>query len=78
MWPFAQALEAVGTRACRGVHMTPQVAHSSKNSFAVQVGGVDWLFNPRVFLRAEADYVRSNALFQLAKQCPGLGAAIHF
>jgi hypothetical protein len=63
-----------------GVHVNPQVSHSSKNSLAVQAGGgVDWVYNPRVSLRGEVDYVYSRLYsatqnnFQI-----GLGAVIHF
>ncbi|HEY1423267.1 MAG TPA: outer membrane beta-barrel protein [Candidatus Acidoferrum sp.] len=71
--PWAHAL--VG-----GVHVNPQTALGSKNSYAVQAGGgVDWIFNSRVSLRGEADYVHtalyhgSQNNFQI-----GLGAVIHF
>ena len=71
--PWAHAL--VG-----GVHLNPQVANSSKNSFAVQVGGgADWAYNSRVSLRAEADYVRSTLYSSTQNNFQiGLGAVIHF
>ncbi len=71
--PWAHAL--VG-----GVHLNPQVARESKNSFAVQAGGgVDWAYNSRVALRAEADYVRSTLYSSTQNNFQiGLGAVIHF
>jgi opacity protein-like surface antigen len=71
--PWAHAL--VG-----GVHVNPQVARSSKNSFALQAGvGVDWTYNARVSLRAEADYVRSTLYSSTQNNVQvGLGAVIHF
>jgi hypothetical protein len=63
-----------------GVHLNPQVARESKNSFALQAGGgADWAYTSRVSIRAEADYVYSKLYsssqnnFQI-----GLGAVIHF
>ena len=71
--PWAHAL--VG-----GVHVNPQVAHSSKNAFALQTGGgVDYYLNPRLSLRGQADYVLTRLYsgnqnnFQI-----GLGVVIHF
>jgi hypothetical protein len=71
--PWAHAL--VG-----GVHVNPQTALGSKNSYAIQAGGgVDWVYNSRVSLRSEADYVHTGLYhgsqnnFQI-----GLGAVIHF
>lgn len=71
--PWAHAL--VG-----GVHVNPQTALGSRNSYAIQAGGgVDWVYNTRVSLRGEADYVRTGLYhgsqnnFQI-----GLGAVIHF
>ena len=71
--PWAHAL--VG-----GVHLNPQTAAGSKNGFAVQAGGgVDWVYNQRVSLRGEGDYVHTGLYsgsqnnFQI-----GLGAVIHF
>ena len=71
--PWAHAL--VG-----GVHLNPQIARSSKNSFALQVGGgADWAYNSRVSLRAEADYVRSTLYSSTQNNFQiGLGAVIHF
>jgi opacity protein-like surface antigen len=71
--PWAHAL--VG-----GVHLNPQIANSSKNSFALQVGGgADWAYNSRVSLRAEADYVRSTLYSSTQNNFQiGLGAVIHF
>ena len=71
--PWAHAL--IG-----GVHVNPQTALGSKNSYDLQAGGgVDWVYNTRVSLRGEADYVRTGLYhgsqnnFQI-----GLGAVIHF
>jgi len=63
-----------------GVHLNPQVARSSKNSFARQAGGVvDWAYNSRVALRAEADYVRSTLYSSTQNNFRiGVGAVIHF
>jgi len=71
--PWAHAL--VG-----GVHLNPQVARESKNSFALQAGGgVDWAYSSRVALRAEADYVRSTLYSSTQNNFQiGLGAVIHF
>lgn len=61
-------------------HVNPQIAHSSKNGFALQTGGgVDYFINPRLSMRGEADYVRTQLYsdsqnnFQI-----GLGVVIHF
>jgi opacity protein-like surface antigen len=63
-----------------GVHVNPQIANSSKNGFALQLGGgADWRYTSRVSLRAEADYVRTQLYsssqnnFQI-----GVGAVLHF
>src|SRR5260370_30927372 len=71
--PWAHAL--VG-----GVHVNPQVARSSKNSFALQAGvGADWTYNARVSLRAEGDYVPSTLYSGTQNNVQvGLGAVIHF
>src|SRR6266404_1328831 len=71
--PWAHAL--VG-----GVHVNPQVAGASKNSFALQAGaGADWAYNARVSLRAEGDYVRSTLYSSTQNNFQiGLGAVIHF
>jgi opacity protein-like surface antigen len=63
-----------------GVHLNPQVAGESKNSFALQAGvGADWTYNSRVSLRAEADYVRSTLYSSTQNNVQvGLGAVIHF
>jgi hypothetical protein len=63
-----------------GVHVNPQTALGSKNSYAIQAGGgVDWVYNSRVSLRGEADYVHS-ALYHGGQNNfqIGLGAVIHF
>jgi hypothetical protein len=63
-----------------GAHLNPQVAREGKNGFALQAGGgVDFVYNNRVSLRGEADYLRTMLYsstqnnFQL-----GIGAVIHF
>ena len=63
-----------------GVHLNPQVAQESKNSFALQLGGgVDWAYNARVAIRAEADYVRTTLYSSTQNNFQiGLGAVIHF
>ncbi len=63
-----------------GVHLNPQVAGASKNSFALQAGaGADWAYNARVSLRAEGDYVRSTLYSSTQNNFQiGLGAVIHF
>jgi hypothetical protein len=63
-----------------GVHVNPQVSHSSKDSLAVQAGGgVDWVYNPRVSLRGEVDYVYSRLYSSTQNNFQvGLGAVIHF
>jgi hypothetical protein len=71
--PWAHAL--VG-----GVHVNPQTALGSKNSYLIQAGGgVDWVYNSRVSLRGEADYIHS-ALYHSSQNNfqIGLGAVIHF
>jgi len=61
-------------------HVNPQIAHSSKNGFAVQAGGgVDYFLTQQFSLRGEADYVRtllysaSQNNFQI-----GVGFVLHF
>jgi hypothetical protein len=63
-----------------GAHLNPQVARESKNGFALQLGGgADWLFNPRVSFRAEADYVRTQLYSSSQNNFQvGVGAVIHF
>ena len=63
-----------------GAHLNPQVAHESKNGFALQLGGgADWRFHERLSFRGEADYVRTQLYsssqnnFQI-----GIGAVLHF
>ena len=63
-----------------GAHLNPQVAHESKNGFALQLGGgADWRFRDRLSFRGEADYVRTQLYsssqnnFQI-----GVGAVLHF
>ena len=61
-------------------HVNPQVAHSSKNGFAVQAGGgVDYFINPQLSLRGEADYVRTQLYSASQNNLQvGIGFAIHF
>jgi Outer membrane protein beta-barrel domain len=61
-------------------HVNPQVAREGKNGFAVQAGGgVDYLINPRLSLRGDADYVHTQLYsdsqnnFQI-----GVGFVLHF
>jgi hypothetical protein len=43
-----------------GAHEQPQIAAQSRNSYAIKGGGgADYLWNPRVSLRLEVDYVRT-------------------
>jgi opacity protein-like surface antigen len=43
-----------------GAHEQPQIAGSSRNSYAIKVGGgADYRWNPRVSFRLEGDYVRT-------------------
>jgi opacity protein-like surface antigen len=63
-----------------GAHLNPQVAGESKNGFALQLGGgADWSYNPRVSIRAEADYVRTQLYSSSQNNVQvGIGAVIHF
>ena len=63
-----------------GAHINPQVAGESKNGFALQLGGgADWSYNPRVSIRAEADYVRTQLYSSSQNNVQvGIGAVIHF
>jgi opacity protein-like surface antigen len=61
-------------------HVNPQIADSSKNSFALQAGGgVDYYVNPRLSMRGEGDYVMTRLYggtqnnFQI-----GVGFVVHF
>jgi hypothetical protein len=62
------------------LHMNPQTAFSSRNGFAVQAGGgVDYFINPRLSMRGEGEYVRS----QLYKSSQnnfqaGISFVLHF
>jgi opacity protein-like surface antigen len=43
-----------------GAHEQPQIAGSSRNSYAIKAGGgADYHWNPRVSFRLEGDYVRT-------------------
>jgi hypothetical protein len=63
-----------------GVHVNPQIANSSKNSFALQTGGgIDWYFNPRLSFRGEADYVRTQLYSDTQNNYQaGVGVVLHF
>jgi opacity protein-like surface antigen len=63
-----------------GAHLNPQVANESKNGFALQLGGgADWNYNPRISIRAEADYVRTQLYSSSQNNFQvGIGAIIHF
>ena len=71
--PWAHAL--VG-----GVHVNPQVARESKDSFALQLGGgADWRVSARFSIRAEVDYVRTQLYSDSQNNVQaGVGAVIHF
>jgi hypothetical protein len=71
--PWAHALVGV-------LHMNPQIADSSKNGFALQVGGgVDYFFNPRLSFRGEADYVYSRLYSGNQNNIQiGVGFVVHF
>ncbi len=63
-----------------GAHEQPQIAGSSRNSYAIKVGGgADYRWNPRLSFRLEGDYVRTGFFhgsqnnFQLAG-----GVVFHF
>jgi len=63
-----------------GAHEQPQIAGSSRNSYAIKAGGgADYRWNPRVSFRLEGDYVRTSFFkqsqnnFQLAG-----GIVFHF
>jgi predicted porin len=60
--------------------LNPQVAHESKNGFALQAGGgVDYLFRSRISFRAEADYVRTQLYSSSQNNFQvGVGAVVHF
>jgi hypothetical protein len=69
------------THALIGVaHVNPQVAGVGKNGFALQVGGgVDWLLNPRLSFRGEADYVRTQLYSESQNNLQaGVGVVLHF
>jgi len=63
-----------------GAHVNPQVARSSKNGFAFQAGGgVDYYLNPRLSLRGEVDYVRTQLYSEGQNNLQvGVGVVIHF
>jgi hypothetical protein len=61
-------------------HMNPQIANSSKNSFALQAGGgIDWYFNPRLSFRGEADFVHTQLYSDSQNNYQaGVGFVLHF
>lgn len=61
-------------------HVNPQIARSTKDGFAVQVGGgVDYFINPRLSLRGEGDYVRSQLYSSSQNNIQaGIGFVLHF
>jgi len=63
-----------------GVHVNPQLAHVSKDGFALQAGGgVDWSLNPRLSFRGEADYVRTQLYSETQNNYQaGVGVVLHF
>jgi len=63
-----------------GAHINPQVARSSKNGFALQAGGgMDYYWNPRLSLRGEVDYVRTQLYSDSQNNLQvGVGIVIHF
>jgi len=63
-----------------GAHEQPQVAGSSRNAFAVEVGGgADYRFNPRLSGRLEGDWVRTNFFSQSQNNFELMGGVVfHF
>src|SRR5215471_6337832 len=61
-------------------HVNPQIANSSKNGFALQAGGgVDWILNPRLSFRGEADYVHTQLYSDSQHNYQaGVGIVLHF
>jgi Outer membrane protein beta-barrel domain len=61
-------------------HMNPQIANSSKISFALQAGGgIDWYFNPRLSFRGEADFVHTQLYSDSQNNYQaGVGLVLHF
>jgi len=61
-------------------HVNPQIANSSKNGFALQAGGgVDWILNPRLSFRGEADYVHTQLYSDSQNNYQaGVGVVLHF
>lgn len=61
-------------------HVNPQIAHSSKNAFALQAGGgIDWFFNPRLSFRGEADFVHTQLYSDAQSNYQvGVGVVLHF
>ncbi len=53
-------LESWGHVVVGGVHVQPQTAGNSRSGFAFELGGgVDWRWKPRLALRVQGDWVRS-------------------
>ncbi|PYU06007.1 MAG: hypothetical protein DMG34_07025 [Acidobacteria bacterium] len=78
--PSRRRITPWGHALVGGAHLNPQVAGESKNGFALQLGGgADWSYNPRVSIRAEADYVRTQLYSSSQNNFQvGIGAVIHF
>lgn len=63
-----------------GAHEQPQTAGSSKNAFAVKVGGgADYRFNPRLSGRLEADWISTSFFSQWQNNFELMGGVVfHF
>jgi hypothetical protein len=61
-------------------HMNPQVAREGKTGFALQAGGgVDYMINPRLSIRADADYVYTRLYSDSQNNYQvGVGFVLHF
>ena len=63
-----------------GGHLQPQTAGNSRNALAVQAGlGVDFRVNPRLSLRVEGDWVRTQFFSDSQNNYQGIAAVVfHF
>ncbi len=63
-----------------GAHVVPKTSLGGKNGFLVQVGGgVDYQFVPRVAVRAEVDWVRTQLFGQSQNSGQAIvGLVLHF
>jgi hypothetical protein len=63
-----------------GAHVFPQTALGSKNGFELMVGGgADWTLNPRLALRLEVDWIRTQLWGQSQNSGQGsLAVVYHF